>query len=80
MSKHIDLVNIMAMFQIITLVIVFAMAATEKDGQDEEMVKPKPKEWYKKWVENDEVPYVQSVRELGKYQICYQICLQMIGR
>ena len=55
------------MFKIITLAFVFAMVAAEKDGQVEEMTKPKPKDWYKKWVENDEIPYVQSVRELGKY-------------
>ena len=55
------------MFKIITLALVFAMVAAEKDGQVEEMTKPKPKDWYKKWVENDEIPYVQSVRELGKY-------------
>jgi len=57
----------MTMFKIITLALVFAMVAAEKDGQDEEMTKPKPKDWYKKWVESDEIPYVQSVRELGKY-------------
>ena len=68
------------MFKIITLALVFAMVAAEKDGQAEEMTKPKPKDWYKKWVENDEIPYVQSVRELGKYLICYQICVQMLGR
>jgi len=55
------------MFKIITLAFVFAIVAAEKDGQDEEMTKPKPKNWYKKWVVNDEIPYVQSVRELGKY-------------
>ena len=55
------------MFKIITLALVFAMVAAEKDGQVEEMTKPKPKDWYKKWVVNDEIPYVQSVRELGNY-------------
>jgi len=57
----------MTMFKIITLAFVFAIVAAKKDVQDEEMTKPKPKDWYKKWVVNDEIPYVQSVRELGKY-------------
>jgi len=57
----------MTMFKIITLAFVFAIVAAEKDGQEEEMTKPKPKDWYKKWVVNDEIPYVQSVRELGNY-------------
>ena len=55
------------MFKIITLAFVFAIVAAEKDVQDGEMTKPKPKDWYKKWVVNDEIPYVQSVRELGNY-------------
>ena len=67
MSKHIDWIKVVTMFKIITLAFVFAIVAAEKDGQDEEMTKPKPKDWYKKWVVNDEIPYVQSVRELGNY-------------
>jgi len=65
--KHIDWIKVVTMFKIITLAFVFAIVAAEKDVQDGEMTKPKPKDWYKKWVVNDEIPYVQSVRELGKY-------------
>ena len=58
----------MTMFKIITLALVFAMVAAEKDGQAEEVTKPKPKGWYKKWVMSEENPYVQTrLRELSKY-------------
>ena len=67
MSKLIDWIKVVTMLKIITLAFVFAIVAAEKDVQDEEMTKPKPKDWYKKWVVNDEIPYVQSVRELGNY-------------
>ena len=67
MSKHIDCTKVVTMCKIITLAFVFAIVAAEKDVQDGEMTKPKPKDWYKKWVVNDEIPYVQSVRELGNY-------------
>ena len=73
LSKQIDCIKTMTMFKIITLALVFAMVAAEKDGPSDQITKPKPKDWYKKWVENDEVPYVQSVKELGEYSICYQI-------
>ena len=49
------------------MALVFAMVVAEKDGQAEEVTKPKPKGWYKKWVESEENPYVQMrVRELSK--------------
>ena len=62
----------MKMFKIITMALVFAMVVAEKDGQAEEVAKPKPKGWYKKWVLSEENPYVQMrVRELSK-------CLNML--
>ena len=79
LSKQMDCIKTMTMFKIIILALVFAMVAAEKDGPSDQITKPKPKDWYKKWVENDEVPYVQSVKELGEYLICYQL-VQMLGR